>query len=190
MPQRTTLTAAAVRVAVLDCLVLGVACFAAYWVVARLLSHLHSVSRADDMVGGMWAVIGTIFVTKFSYQQSLAAGISRLAGTFVSFALCLVYLIFLPFHAWALALLIGLSALVMMLAGRPADAGTAAITTAVLLVLAGVNPQHAWEQPILRLADTAVGVAVGVAAAWLGSRFIQPLSGGDSGTGQAATPPG
>jgi hypothetical protein len=27
--------------------------------------------------------------------------------------------------------------------------------------------QHAWEQPIRRLADTGIGVVVGVAAAWL-----------------------
>jgi uncharacterized membrane protein YccC len=49
-------------------------------------------------------------------------------------------------------------------------AAAAAITTAVLLALAGVNPQHAWEQPVLRLADTIVGVIVGVAAAWLSRR--------------------
>jgi hypothetical protein len=34
------------------------------------------------------------------------------------------------------------------------------------LVVATVSPQHAWQQPILRLADTIVGVA----AAWLGLR--------------------
>jgi hypothetical protein len=33
-----------------------------------------------------------------------------------------------------------------------------------------VSPQHAWQQPILRLADTVAGVAIGVAAAWLGLR--------------------
>jgi uncharacterized membrane protein YccC len=120
-------------------------------------------------------------VTKYSYQQSLAAGVSRLAGTFVSFVLCVVYLSFLPFHAWALALLIGLSALAMMLLGRPGDAGTAAVTTAVLIVLAGVDPQHAWQQPILRLADTIVGVLVGIAAAWLGRRLIRPPTSGGGG---------
>jgi hypothetical protein len=59
--------------------------------------------------------------------------------------LCLVYLIFLPFHAWALAVLIGLSALAVMLIGRPGDAVTAAITTAVVMVVAAVTPHDAWS---------------------------------------------
>jgi uncharacterized membrane protein YccC len=49
---------------------------------------------------------------------------------------------------------------------RPGDAVTAAITTTVVMIVAGVSPHDAWHQPILRLADTLVGVAVGVAAAW------------------------
>jgi hypothetical protein len=32
----------------------------------------------------------------------------------------------------------------------------------------------AWQQPILRLADTVVGVVVGVAAAWVGLRVLRP----------------
>jgi uncharacterized membrane protein YccC len=62
--------------------------------------------------------------------------------------------------------LVGASALAVMLLGRPGDAVTAGITTAVILVVAAVSPQHAWQQPILRLADTIVGVAVGALAAW------------------------
>ena len=54
---------------------------------------------------------------------------------------------------------------------------TAAITTAVLLALAMLNPHHAWQQPILPLGDTVVGVIVGVAAAWLGRGLTgQPTS--------------
>ena len=66
-----------------------------------------------------------------------AAAVSRLAATSVSFVLCLAYLAVLPFHVWALAALTGLSALVVMLLGRPGDAVTAGITTAVILVVAG-----------------------------------------------------
>ncbi len=44
----------------------------------------------------------------------------------------------------------------MIILGRPDDVGTAAITTAGLIAvaLARVTPQHASQQPILRLADT------------------------------------
>jgi uncharacterized membrane protein YccC len=51
---------------------------------------------------------------------------------------------------------------------RPGDAITAGITTAIVMVVAAASPHDAWQQPILRLADTVIGVAVGVAAAWEG----------------------
>lgn len=63
----------------------------------------------------------------------------------------------------------------IMLLGRPGDAVTAGITTAVIMVVAAVSPQHAWQQPILRLADTVVGVAVGALGAWAGMRVKKLL---------------
>jgi uncharacterized membrane protein YccC len=148
-----------------ECVVLAVACLITYWLVTTALSRMYSLSRDDDLLGGMWAVLATIFVLRDSFGKSVAAAVSRMAATSVSFALCLIYLAFLPFHAWALAVLVGSSALAVMLLGRPGDAVTAGITTAVIMVVAAVSPQHAWQQPILRLADTVVGVAVGVLAA-------------------------
>ena len=168
------------RTAVVECVVLAVACLITYWLARNLLSRVYSVSRDDDLLGGMWAVLATIFVLRDSYAKSVAAAVSRMSATFVSFVLCLVYLAFLPFHAWALAVLVGASALAVMLLGRPGDAVTAGITTAVIMVVAAVSPQHAWQQPILRLADTIVGVAVGALAAWVGlqvKRFLSARSG-------------
>ncbi|HEY1820210.1 MAG TPA: hypothetical protein VGG83_09805 [Trebonia sp.] len=49
----------------------------------------------------------------------------------------------------------------------------AAITTTVIMVVAAISPQDAWHQPILRLADTVIGVSVGVAAAWLDLRVTR-----------------
>jgi uncharacterized membrane protein YccC len=163
-----------VRAAVHDSTVLAVACLISYLLVTRLLTHAYSISRADDLLGGMWAVIATVFVFRDSYEHSMTAAVSRILATLVSFALCLIYLVFLPFHTWGLAVLVGVSALVVTLLGRPGDAITAAITTAVVLVVAAVSPQHAWQQPILRLADTVIGVAVGIAAAWLALRVTGP----------------
>ena len=164
------------RTAVVECVVLAVACLISYWLARNLLSRVYSVSRDDDLLGGMWAVLATIFVLRDSYGKSVAAAVSRMSATCVSFVLCLIYLAFLPFHAWALAVLVGASALVVMLLGRPGDAVTAGITTAVILVVAAVSPQHAWQQPILRLADTIVGVAVGALAAWAGMQVKSFLS--------------
>jgi len=164
------------RTAVVECVVLAVACLISYWLTRNLLSRVYSVSRDDDLLGGMWAVLATIFVLRGSYAKSVAAAVSRMSATAVSFVLCLIYLAFLPFHAWALAVLVGASALAVMLLGRPGDAVTAGITTAVIMVVAAVSPQHAWQQPILRLADTIVGVAVGALAAWTGMQVKRLLS--------------
>src|SRR5215472_9582151 len=107
----------------------------------------HALSHPDDLLGGMWAVIATVFVCRYSYHQSVTAAVTRMSATTVSFVFCLVYLIFLPFHAWALAVLIGASALAVILIGRPGDAITAGITTAVILVVAAISPQPAGSSP-------------------------------------------
>jgi uncharacterized membrane protein YgaE (UPF0421/DUF939 family) len=162
------------RPALAESVMLGLACVVTYLLATKLLSWVHSVDPADDLLGGMWAVIAAIFVNRSSYSESRSAAVSRMAATFVSFVYCLIYLTFLPFHTWALAVLVGLSALTATLIGRPGDAITAAITTTVVLVVAEVSPRGAWEQPLLRLADTAIGVAVGLASAWLDQRVIRP----------------
>lgn len=156
------------RASVLDTIAhsvaLGLATFATYLVTTRVLTYVYSSSRADDQLGGMWAVIATIVVYHDSYQQSIAAALSRIAATSISFVLCFVYLLLLPFHVWGLALLVALGALVTRLAGRAGDAATAAITTTVVLVVAEVSPHDAWQQPILRWVDTLIGVVVAIAA--------------------------
>jgi uncharacterized membrane protein YccC len=183
MQHRRRPSRAEVREALVDSATLALACLVTYWLATSILSRIYLVSREDDVLGGMWAVIATIFVFRDSYAQSMRAAVSRIAATSVSFVLCLIYLIFLPFHNWALAVLIGLSALAITLLGRPGDAVTAGITTAVVMVVAALSPQHAWQQPILRFADTVIGVAVGIAAAWAGLRVIRPR------THQAVTGP-
>ena len=175
-PLRALPPRAKVRAVAADSVLLGVACLVSYVLTTRVLSLVYSVSVADDALGGMWAVIATVFLFRDSYNKSLSAAVSRMAATLVSFVLCLAYLAFLPFHAWGLALMVGLSVLVTALIGRPEDEITAGITTTVVMVVAGLSPHEAWRQPILRLADTIIGVAVGLIAAWLGLRAIRPLT--------------
>jgi uncharacterized membrane protein YccC len=164
-----------VRAAAADSILLALACLVSYWLITRVLSLVYSVSPGDDALGGLWAVVSTVSLFRETYDKSLAAAVSRMAATLVSFVLCVAYLAFLPFSPWGLAVLVGLSVLVTALIGRPEDEITAGITTAVVMVVAGLSPHGAWRQPILRLADTVIGVAVGLAAAWLGLRAVRPL---------------
>src|SRR3984957_10970789 len=150
---------------------LTVACLISYALITKILIRVYSVSREDDLLGGMWAVIATVFVYRESYQKSMKAVLSRMSATVLSFALCLIYLLILPFHPVGMAALIGIGAVILILVDRAEDVITAGITTAVVMVVAGIAPQHAWTQPILRLVDTSIGLGVGIAAAWIGLKL-------------------
>lgn len=159
----------AARAAVAHSLALAIACYVSYWFTTRALTRVHSLSAADDLLGGMWAVIATVFVYRTTYQEDVAAALSRAAATGLSFALCLIYLLILPFSPVGLVVLIGVGTLILTVIGRSGDTVTAGITTAVVMVVAGLTPHDAWQQPILRIIDTAVGVSVGLAAVSIGS---------------------
>jgi uncharacterized membrane protein YccC len=66
-----------------------------------------------------------------------------------------------------MTILIAIGAVILVIIGRPGEVITTSITTTVVMVVAGISPQHAWRQPILRLFDTLIGIAVGIAAAWI-----------------------
>jgi hypothetical protein len=60
---------------------------------------------------------------------------------------------------------------------RRDDIVTAGITTAVVMVVAAASPEDAWRQPLLRFADTIVGIAFGAACKWVGPFLFTALSG-------------
>ena len=153
--------------AVLRGVVLAISCAISSWLITHLLASAYSISRDDDLLGGMWAVVSTNFVYRHGLEESARWALSRMSATLVSFVLCLAYLAFFPFHVWGMAALIGIGTVAVTLMGRPDDTITTAITIAVIMVVAELSPYHAWRQPILRLVDTAVGVIVGIAAVWI-----------------------
>jgi uncharacterized membrane protein YccC len=146
---------------------MAIACLVSYWIITHILSRF--VDRPSDFLGGMWAVAATVFVFRESQVRSLSAGIARLVATCVSFALCLLYLLLFPFTPVGMAALIGIGSVAITLLGRRDDIVTMGITTAVVMVVAAMSPEDAWHQPLLRLADTVVGIAIGVACKWAGS---------------------
>src|SRR6516164_8228105 len=146
--------------AIIHGITLSVLCVISYWLITHMLARAFPVSRDDDLLGGMWAVIATVFVYRYGYDQTIAAALSRIAATLLSFVLCLLYLLFLPFDVWGMATLIGIGAVVMVWLGRPDDVITTGITTAVVMVVAAISPEHAWKQPILRVVDTIAGAGI------------------------------
>jgi uncharacterized membrane protein YccC len=151
---------------------LTLACLTAFWIITGILRPLVA-NASDNLLGGMWAVVATVFVFRDTRDQTLSAGISRIIATCVSFVLCLTYLLFLPFNPAGLAALIAIGTLIAMFLDRRNEIVTTGITTAVVMVVAALSPAHPWHQPLLRLVDTIVGVCVGLMFAWLGSLFIR-----------------
>jgi uncharacterized membrane protein YgaE (UPF0421/DUF939 family) len=154
---------------------MAIACLISYWIVTVGLARF--VDRPDDLLGGMWAVVATIFVFRENRGASLAAGISRLSATCVSFALCLAYLSIFPFTAPGMATLLALGTLIMAHLGRRDDIVTTGITTAVVMVVAALSPHDAWRQPLLRLLDTVVGIGGGVCCEWVASWLFFRITG-------------
>jgi len=147
--------------------ILAISSAICFWVMTNLLGSVYSISRDDDLLGGMWAVIATIFVYRESIEESTGAALSRMSATLVSFILCFIYLLFFPFHVLGMAGLIVIGAIALAMMGRADDIITASITTVVVMVAAAIGLDHAWREAILRLVDTAVGAFIGLGAAWI-----------------------
>ena len=152
---------------ILYAVAMGIACALSYATITQVLARF--VDEPTKLLGGMWAVVATIFVFRESRTASLSAGTARLFATCVSFALCLVYLLIFPISGVGVAILIALGTIGMLLLGREGDAVTTGITTAVVLLSAAISPHQAWQQPILRLIDTVVGIMIGIACKWCAS---------------------
>jgi uncharacterized membrane protein YgaE (UPF0421/DUF939 family) len=149
---------------------MAVACAISYVLVTELLGKF--VDQTNTLLGGMWAAIATVFVFRETREGSLSAGIERLIATCVSFVLCFIYIALFRINAAGMGLVIGFGTIVVMMLGRRDDIVTTGITTAVVLVVAAIDPKHALEQPPLRLLDTVVGVAVGVLLKWVASYAV------------------
>ena len=150
---------------------LALAALVSYELTTRILTSAIS-SRDDQLLGGMWSVVATLFVYRESYKQSITAALSRTVATLLSFVLCLGYLLIFPFSSCGMAVLLRTGAAILLMIDRSEDIITNAITTAVVMVVAAISPQHAWQQPILRRLDTLIGLAVGIVAVSIIKRLL------------------
>src|SRR6201993_2213934 len=66
---------------------LALAALVSYELTTRILTSAIS-SRDDQLLGGMWSVIATVFVCRESYKDSVSSAMSRIAATSLSFILC------------------------------------------------------------------------------------------------------
>jgi hypothetical protein len=55
-----------IRAGAVHSVALATACYVSYWLTTDILSRLHSLSATDDKLGGLWAVVATVFVYRTS----------------------------------------------------------------------------------------------------------------------------
>jgi hypothetical protein len=78
---------------------MAIACTITYAIITHVLAPF--VDKSDDLLGGMWAVVATVFVFRDTGVHSVSAGVARLAATALSIMLCLPCLLISHFRAWA-----------------------------------------------------------------------------------------
>ena len=146
---------------------MALACLISFSIVTYVLSPF--VDTREVFLGRMWATFATVFVFRETRVDSLSAGMGLLIATCVSFALCLTYLVIFPFHPVGLAALLGIGTMIMMYLRCRDDTVMTGISTTMVMVVAAIDPQDAWRQPLLRIGDTVVGIGVGIVCKWIGS---------------------
>jgi uncharacterized membrane protein YccC len=155
---------------------MAIACVITYWIMLEIHDRF-GLGASSQVVGTLWAIVATIYVFRDTRANSLSASVGRIIATVVSFALCFAYLLLFPFTAVGLVAVLAGGTLIMMVLGRREEVGLAAVTTAVVMLVAAIDAQDAWQQPLLRLMDTLIGIAVGVACKWIASFVFFKLIG-------------
>lgn len=154
---------------------MALACLITYWLMKFVFHRV--IDRPSDLIGVLWAVIATVYVFRDTRDHALTAGLGRLIATCVSFVLCLVYTLLFPFTPFGMAAVLVLGTLIMTALDRRADIGLTAVTTAVIMIVVAIEPRDAWHQPMLRLFDTVVGIAVGMTCKWIASFVFFKMKG-------------
>lgn len=162
-------TASVSRVDVVYAIGLAIACTSSYAVVVSILEILPG-SHAD-LLGGLWTIAAVIFVFNGLNGRIHTTALNCLVATLVSIGLCVIYLSIFPYDTTGLIVLIAAGALVLAVLDRRDQMVMTGITTVVVMIVAGMNPERALQEPFLRLLDTLVGIAVGMSVKWVTLRL-------------------
>jgi len=144
---------------------MGVVALVAYWGALFALAPVSATT--SNTIGALWATVSALFVFREHRADSFSAAGSRLLATCISAVLCLIYLLFFTPTMFGMAVVITVGTVLMLVSRRNGEVATTAITTAVVMIVAILEPKNAWHQPLLRLADSTIGIVVGVVAKWL-----------------------
>jgi uncharacterized membrane protein YgaE (UPF0421/DUF939 family) len=95
---------------------------------------------ASATIGGLWGLVFGVVVLQATRHDTLASTWLRVLGTLIGAAVSAVYLSFLPFNPFGMAVVIGVVMLLCQVLGAPDHARLASITAAVIIVLSTLHP--------------------------------------------------
>lgn len=143
----------------------SIAVLISYLVGFYLTGSFHDESR---YFGAMLAAIASIVALQSDVQTSIKQGWLRVLGTFIGAVIATVYLLIFPFSVAGLIVTVFLLEIVCMMLSIPDNGKMATIALIVIMLISQKNPDI---PPIvnssLRFLETAVGVGIGIAIAWI-----------------------
>ena len=119
-------------------------------------------------LGGLWALVSGIIVLQATRRETWASAWLRLLGTSIGAVISGVYLFLLPFSPLGMALTIGVTVLLCQFIGIPDHARLAALTVAIIMVVASLHPGiNPVVNALLRFIESCIGTVLAVVAAVL-----------------------
>lgn len=145
-----------------EALQIAVVCLVGY-VVGSYVTALFNGETAS--VGGLWSAISGLVVLQATTHDTWRAASLRVLGSLLGAVIAVVYLSFLPFSPIGMAVTVGLTFYLCQLVGAPQHGRLGAITVAVIMVLAGANPQLSpVTNGVLRFVESCIGTGIALAA--------------------------
>lgn len=143
----------------------SIAVLISYLVGFYLTGSFHDESR---YFGAMLAAIASIVALQSDVQTSIKQGWLRVLGTFIGAVIATVYLSIFPYSLAGFIATVFLLEIVCMMLSIPDNGKMATIALIVIMLISQKNPDI---PPIvnssLRFLETAVGVGIGIAIAWI-----------------------
>lgn len=147
----------------------SIAVLISYLVGFYLTGSFHDESR---YFGAMLASIASVVALQEDVKTSIKQGGLRVLGTFIGAMLATVYLLIFPFSIPGLIVTVFILAIICMIFRIPDNGKMATIALIVIMLISQKNPNI---PPImnssLRFLETAVGVGIGIAIAWVVERI-------------------
>ena len=142
----------------------------AYLAGIHVSGHFHASSR---WMGAMLACTSVVAVLqKGTYRDSLKAGWTRVAGTFIGAAVGYIYLRVLPFSVAGMLGMIAVLESVLMLLKMYANSQMAVVTLLIIMLVSKMSPDaDPAVNCMLRFFESAVGAGVGISLLWVIERW-------------------